>query len=159
METKFQRLINNKFLFRLYLLKSLPMAFIAGIRVKELSDTKGVTTIRYKWLNQNPFRSMYFACQSMAAEMSTALPVIDAIYQSSPAISMLIVKNEATYFKKATGRVDFSCSTGTTVRDAVQKAKASGEGVEITLTSIGTDDSGDKIAEFGFTWSIKVKSR
>lgn len=159
MGTKFQKLVGNKFLFRLYLLKSLPMAYIAGIRVKELSSEKAVTTIRYKWLTQNPFRSMYFACQAMAAEMSTALPVIDAIYESKPAISMLIVRNEAKYFKKVTGRVDFVCTFGKSIAEAVEKTRQSGEGVEISLVSIGTDETGEKVAEFSFTWSIKIKSK
>src|ERR1043165_7481237 len=109
---KFQKLVNSSFLFRLYLLKSLPMAFIAGIRVTELSDERAVTTIRHKWLNQNPFRSMYLACQSMAAEMSTGLLVLNYIYGSSPAVSMLIVRNEAQYFKKAVGKITFTCQEG-----------------------------------------------
>ena len=40
--TKFQKLVNNRFLFRLYLLKSLPMAYIAGIRVIELTKEKAI---------------------------------------------------------------------------------------------------------------------
>src|ERR1700741_4163829 len=104
--SRFRDLVHKKFLFRFFLLKRLPMAYIAGIRVKELSEQRAITVIRYKWLNQNPFRSMYFACQAMAAEMATGLLLIDATYGADPAISMLIVKNEAEYFKKVTGRVE-----------------------------------------------------
>jgi hypothetical protein len=154
---KFQKLVNNSFLFRLYLLRSLPMGFIAGIRVKELSDSKAITTIRFKWLTQNPFRSMYFACQAMAAEMSTGLLVLNCIYGSSPAVSMLIVKNEAVYFKKAVGKITFTCEDGKKIEEIIARTKSTGEGITTDLKSIGIDESGDTVAEFIFTWSVKAK--
>jgi hypothetical protein len=156
--TKFQKLVNNSFLFRIYLLRSLPMGFIAGIRVKELSDSKAVTTIKYGWLTQNPFRSMYFACQAMAAEMSTGLLVMNHTYNSTPSISMLIVKNQAVYFKKAVGKIIFTCNDGPLVVEIISNAKISGEGVTADLKSVGVDESGDIVAEFTFTWSVRAKS-
>jgi hypothetical protein len=156
--TKFQSLVNNSFLFRLYLLKSLPLAYIAGIRVKELSDARAITTVKYGWLTQNPFRSMYFACQSMAAEMSTGLLVMNHTYNSKPSVSMLIIKNHASYFKKAIGKITFTCNDGNHIMDIIAKTKQTGEGITTDLKSIGVDESGDVVAEFIFTWSIKAKS-
>jgi hypothetical protein len=157
-ESKFQKLVNNPFLFRLYLLKKLPLAYIAGIRVEELNAEKAITTVKFSWLTQNPFRSIYFACLAMAAEMSTGLLVINGVFNSIPAVSMLIVKNQAVYNKKAIGKITFICANGKIVNDAVIKAKASGESVEIETTSIGKDEAGDIVAEFIFTWSMKAKS-
>ncbi|CAN5508807.1 DUF4442 domain-containing protein [soil metagenome] len=157
--TKFQKLVNNSFLFRIYLLKSLPMAYIAGIRVKELSDEKAITTVKFGWLTQNPFRSMYFACQAMAAEMSTGLLVMNAIYNSSPAVSMLIVENKAIFHKKAIGKITFTCNDGNHIAEMIAKVKQGGEGISSDLKSIGLDEQGDMVAEFIFTWSLKAKSR
>ncbi len=158
-KTQFQKLVNNKFLFRLYLLKSLPIAFIAGIRVKELTTEKAVTTVKYSWLTQNPFNSMYFACQAMAAEMCTGLLAINGIYKSNPAISMLIIQNKAVYHKKAIGKITFACSDGNAILEAINKAKTSGESILIDAIAKGKDESGDMVAEFIFTWSLKVKSK
>jgi hypothetical protein len=155
--TKFQKLVNNSFLFRVFLLKSLPMAYIAGVRVKELNDQHALTTVRFGWLTQNPFRSMYFACQAMAAEMSTGLLVMNGIYESKPGISMLIVKNEANYFKKAIGKITFTCDDGALISNAIIKTKESGEGVVLELRSRGKDESGEMVSEFIFTWSLKAK--
>ncbi len=157
-DSKFQKLANNSFLFRLYLLKSLPMAFIAGIRVKELTQEKAITTVKFKWLTQNPFRSMYFACEAMAAEMSTGLLVMNAIYKSSPPISMLIIENKASYYKKAVGKITFTCSDGKIISEIINKVKQSGESISADIKSVGVDESGDKVAEFVFTWSLKAKS-
>jgi len=156
-DSKFQKLVNNSFLFRLFLIAKLPMAFIAGIRVYKLSTDKAIVKIKYKWLTQNPFKSMYFACQAMAAEMSTGLLVMNHTYKSSPAFSMLIVKNKAEYYKKAVGKITFTCNDGNHVSKIIEQCKNSSEGVSIDLTSIGIDEAGDKVSEFVFTWSLKAK--
>jgi hypothetical protein len=155
--SKFQKQVNNPFLMRLFLLKSLPMAFFAGIKVQRLNNREAVTLVKYGWLTQNPFRSMYFACQAMAAEMSTGLLVMNGIYGSTPGISMLIIKNEAGYFKKATGLITFICDEGEQIAAAILKAKETGEGVTIPLRSVGKDESGETVSEFIFTWSLKAK--
>ena len=153
----FQKLANSKFLFRLYLLSKLPMAFIAGIRVNSLTDEKAIVKIKYKWLTQNPFKSMYFACQAMAAEMSTGLLVLNYTYKSNPAISMLIVKNDAEYFKKALGKITFTCEDGNKIKNIIQDLKQNAEGRTIELKSIGKDEKGDVVSVFTFTWSLKAK--
>jgi hypothetical protein len=157
--TKFQKLVNNRFLFRLFLFKKLPIAFIAGIRVKELDNFKAITTVSFGWLTQNPFRSMYFACQAMAAEMSTGLLVMNGVYGSNPPVSMLIIKNEAVYFKKAIGKIEFTCNDGDHIMEMITQTKKTGEGVVIQLKSIGKDEKGDVVSEFIFTWSLKAKAK
>lgn len=156
-QTKFQQQITNPLLFKMYLLKKLPMAYIAGLRLPILNEEKAVTKIRYGWLTQNPFKSMYFACLSMAAEMSTGVLVLNGIFESKPAVSMLIVKNQAVYLKKAVGTITFTCSDGKLIAEHVQKAITTGESVTLDTTSIGKDESGDVVAEFIFTWSMRVK--
>lgn len=156
---KFQKLVNNSFLFRLYLLKSLPLAFIAGIKVKELTNVHAIVSVKYKWLTQNPFRSMYFASQAMAAEMSTGLLVMNYTYQAKPSVSMLIIANNATYMKKATGKITFTCYDGNHILESINKSKQSGEGVVIDLKSVGKDEHGDVVSEFIFTWSLKAKDK
>ncbi len=155
---KFQKLVNNPFLFRLYLLRKLPLAYIAGLKVKELTDEKGIVTVKYRWLTQNPFQSMYFACLSMAAEMSTGLLVLNGVYNSNPPVSMLIIRNQAVFHKKAVGNITFICSDGARLIAAIEKAKLSGEGMEIDATSVGKDEEGNIVAEFIFTWSLKAKA-
>ena len=155
--SKFQKFITNNFLFRLYLLKVLPMAFLAGIRVKEFSAEKAILTIRFSWLTQNPFRSIYFACLAMAAEISTGLLVMNGIYKSSPPISMLVIKNQSFFLKKAVGKISFTCMDGQQIAEAIQQAKQNEEGSVIDVKSVGIDEAGDTVAEFIFTWSLKAK--
>ncbi len=155
----FLQLVNHPFKFRLYLLYRLPAAFFSGIKVKEYTLEKCTTSVPYKWLTQNPFRSTYFASLSMAAEMSTGLLALNNVYQRKPAISMLVIKMEAQYFKKATGITFFTCKEGTQIANAVNEAINDAEGKSVTITSTGRNENGELIAEFVFTWSFKVKQK
>lgn len=141
------------------MLSRLPAAFFAGLRVKELSGHKAVVSVRYKWFTQNPFRSMYFAVQSMAAEMSTGLLASGHIYKRNPAISMLVVGIEAKFFKKATDVVSFTCNDGEAILQQIEEAVVTGESRTIKCRSEGTDIAGDVVSEFFITWSFKARTK
>ena len=155
----FFNLINNPVKFRLFFLKKLPAAFFAGLKVREANEQRCVVTVPYKWFTQNPFRSTYFACLSMAAEMSTGALAMAQIYKRQPAVSMLITGNEAKYFKKATGITIFTCVEGEKVKAAIEKAINTGESQTVSLQSTGRNNNNEVVAEFLFTWSFKCKSK
>ncbi len=154
---EFRQTVTNPFKLKLFFLKDLPMAYLAGLRIRHLDFEKGVVTIPFKYINKNPFRSIYFACQAMAAELSTGVLAMMAIYKSKPSVSMLVVGMEATFQKKATGLVTFTCADGQKVFEAVAQSKATGEGRTVVCTSIGVDEAGEKVSEFKITWSFKAK--
>ena len=68
---RFQQLITNPYKFAFFKMGKLPAAFVAGLRVGKFTAEESIILVKHGWLNQNPFQSMYFAVQSMAAEMST----------------------------------------------------------------------------------------
>src|SRR5579871_1287245 len=108
----FQKLVQSHLRFRLYLFSHIPSAFFSGLRIQQIDDNQSVITLPYKWFTRNPFRSTYFACLAMAAEMSTGTLGLMHIYKRTPAVSMLVIKLEANYFKKATGVTTFTCADG-----------------------------------------------
>lgn len=136
----------------------LPLAFFGGVRVKSITDNEVVVTIKHRWMNQNPFKSMFWAAQGMAAEMPTGILVMKAIDDSKRKVSMLVTHQEAQFFKKATGRITFTCTGGEEIRDAIQKSIKTGEGQLIVLTAEGKNKDGVKVSSFQFHWSIRVKS-
>lgn len=144
----------NKFLFF-----KLPSAFICGVRVKEIDENKCVVTVKHRWMNQNPFNSMYFAVQAMAAELTTGALVMKHIQKSEKAISMLVISNKSIFTKKATGRITFACNDGLLVNQAIQKAIETGEGQTFWIKSIGTNENGEQISEMDFEWSIRIKTK
>tara|TARA_X000000950_G_C13671668_1_gene560230 strand:+ start:105 stop:560 length:456 start_codon:yes stop_codon:yes gene_type:complete len=136
----------------------LPLAYFGGVRVKLITDSEVVVTIKHRWMNQNPFKSMFWAAQGMAAEMPTGILVMKAIYDSKRKVSMLVTHQEADFYKKATGRITFICSGGNEIKEAIQKSIKTGEGQMIILTATGFNSDGVEVSKFRFHWSIKVKN-
>lgn len=149
--------MKNTSQYNLYLLKNLPISWIAGVRISKLSDTDCETTVKFGWLNQNPFRSMFWAVQGMAAEFSTGILCADKIRNSGKKISMLVIENSAQFTKKAVGKIEFSCDQGREVDDVIKRAIETGEGQTLILVSEGKDEKGDTVSKFKFVWSFKVK--
>ena len=154
---RFIKLVQHPIKFNLFLLTKLPSAFICGVRVKSISEDKVVVTVPYKWLSQNPFKSTYFACLAMAAELSTGLLSMMNTYQQQPAISMLVTGLEASYFKKATNTTFFTCEDGAAIKNSIEEAIKTGEGVSMKAKSTGRNAAGELVAEFFITWSFKAK--
>lgn len=157
--TAFINLTKHPVKFRMFLFSKLPSAYFSGVRIKSLNESKCEVTVPYKWFSQNPFRSTYFACLAMAAEMSTGVLALMHVYKRSPAVSMLVTKLEANYFKKATGLTTFTCFDGLQISNAIESAITNGDGQTLIAKSIGVNDNGEIVAEFLITWSFKVKTK
>ena len=143
--------------FNQFLFFKLPSAFWCGVRVKSIDEKKCIVSVKHRWINQNPFNSMYFAVQAMAAELSTGALVIAQIKNSGIKIAMLVANNKSSFTKKATGRINFVCNDGDLISDAIQKTIATGEGQTFWMKSIGTNEQGIQVSEMDFEWSIKRK--
>lgn len=141
-----------------FLLLKLPSAYFTGVRLESLSDETAVTRVTHRWINGNPFRSLYFGVQAMAAEIATGVLVLREIHRHGKPVSMLVTRQSAVFVKKAKGTVRFICREGGKVQQAVAEALHSGEGQVIILRAYGTDRAGDTVSEFEFEWSIKSKT-
>lgn len=140
-----------------FLFSKLPSAYFSGVRVKSIDENKCEVTVPFKWFSQNPFRSTYFACLSMAAEMSTGALALGHLYKRKPAVSMLVIKTDGEYFKKAADKTTFTCEDGALIKQMIEEATATGEARTCTARSTGKNESGEIVAEFKITWSFKAK--
>ena len=155
----FIKLVKHPIKFRMFLFSRLPAALFSGLRVKYIDVEKCEVTVPYKWFTKNPFRSTYFACLSMAAEMSTGILAMANVYGRNPSVSMLVLKVNGDYKKKATGMTTFRCEQGLLLKQAVEEAITTKGARAISLTSTGRNEQGEIVAEFVIEWSFKVKSQ
>jgi hypothetical protein len=155
--SSFIRILKNPFKFRYFLFSRLPSALASGVRVREADETRCVVSVPYRWFTRNPFRSTYFACLAMAAEMSTGALAMMHVYRRKPSVATLVTGMEARFLKKATGRTTFVCTDGADILEAIELAQRTGEGQELRVRSVGTNNSGEMVAEFFITWSFKVR--
>ena len=145
--------------FNTYTFFKLPSAWWTGVRVTKLDDTQAEVSVKHRWVNQNPFGSIFWAVQGMAAELSTGALIMMKINASQKNISMLVIKNNASFSKKAKGVITFSCDQGNLIDQALQDAIDTGEGQTLILTSKGIDAFGDEVSSFDFEWSLKLKTK
>ena len=142
----------NKFLFF-----KLPAAWWCGVRLRHMDSKRAEVTVKYRWINQNPFKSMFWAVQGMAAELSTGAMVIDQIRQGGEPVSMLVASNKAVFTKKARGLIRFICEDGYLIREALEHTIQTGEGKTFWMKSVGTNEGGQEVATFHFEWTVKKK--
>ena len=147
----------SSFKINLFLLVNLPSAFFCGVRTKYIDNQQCVVTVKHRWINQNPFKSMYFAVQAMAAELSTGALVLIQIKKVNKNISMLVANSKSNFTKKATGRITFTCNDGYLIEQAIATAIATNLGQTVWMKSVGIDQKGDQVSEFDFEWSVRVK--
>lgn len=137
----------------------LPSAWWCGVRLKYIDEQKAIVSIKHRWINQNPFKSMFWAVQGMAAEFATGTMAINQIKASGHNISMLVLNNTANFSKKATGRITFTCEDGHLIKDAIDKTIATGEGQTVWMKSVGVNEEGIVVSTFKFEWTLKLKSK
>lgn len=143
----------------MFLLRKLPVAFFAGVQLVRLETEEAAVSVSYKWFNKNPFHSVYFAVLLMAGEISTGILCMAYLYKRNPGVSMLLIQNESNFYKKATGKITFTCTDGTLINEAADKAAATGEATTVRCRSVGKNKQQETVAEFYFTWSFKTRKK
>ena len=152
----FRRQVLSPMKLKLFMLQKLPMAWLAGLRLVQLNPESATVTIRFKYLTQNPFRSIYFACLAMAAELASGIQAMMHTQAGGP-VSMLVVGIQGDFIKKAVGLIAFTCPDGPRIAQALAESRTTGEGRTVECTSTGVDEAGDVVAVFRLTWSFRAK--
>ncbi|MCH7784512.1 MAG: DUF4442 domain-containing protein [Bacteroidetes bacterium] len=140
-----------------FLFFKLPAAYFCGVRLKSIDDIICCTSVRHRWINQNPFKSLFWAVQGMAAELSTGALVMSYIKESNHGISMLVANSKATFNKKARGRIIFTCRDGLLIKESINRSIETDEAQTRWMKSEGVDEQGDTVSVFEFEWTVKFK--
>ena len=141
----------------LYTFFNLPSAWWCGVRVKKITRKCCSTKVNLNWINKNPFKSMFWAIQGMAAELSTGVLIMQASKSFKCDISMLVINNKATFRKKARGQIVFSCNNGEAVEKTFTKLFKTNKSQTLWLQAIGVDEEGDIVSTFDFEWTLLRK--
>ena len=158
-QKKFCRKTTNWFLFKAYAIQKLPLAFLTGLKILKLDESKCITRVKHSYLNKNPFRSTFWAALGMAAELSTGAYALLATKRGEESVAVILVGTHAEFVKKATGVTTFTCSNWFEFDKAVALAIETGEPQTATGKSTGSNSDGETIAQFEFTWSFKIRDQ
>jgi hypothetical protein len=100
---------------------------------------------------------MFWAVQGMAAELSSGVLVMQEIQKRGRKISMLVISNQASFLKKGTGKIEFTCQDGNSIAMAIDQTIETGEGQTFWLKSKGVNDENEVVSTFDFEWTVKLK--
>lgn len=146
-------------LFKMGMVKELPMGTIAGLKITELDDEQCKVTVPYKYINKNPFNTTYWAVLGMAAEMASGAMVQMYTHKTTPSVSMFVTGCNGKFIKRALGVTTFVCNDGKLIEAAVKRAVETNTPQTITSDSKGYNKENVLIAEFSFEWSLKARSK
>ena len=141
----------------LYTFFNLPSAWWCGVRVKKISSKHCSTKVNLNLINKNSFKSIFWAIQGMAAELSTGALIMKASKSFKCDISMLVINNKATFTKKAKGQIVFSCDDGEAVDKTFTKLLKTNKSQTLWLQAKGDDKEGDIVSIFDFEWNHLLK--
>ncbi len=155
---QFRRRMVNPILISAFMLAKMPLGLLAGLRIRAVGKDRCETTLPYGWRTTNPFRSIYFAAQSMAAELSIGALAKLAVELAPASVAMLITGLECGFTKKATSLTTFTCEEGAKVFAAVRETVATGEPATVRVETVGRMADGTEVSRFVFTWSFKKRA-
>jgi hypothetical protein len=162
METKnreaYRKLVLSP-VFRLGMMKILPMGSIAGLKITEIDDEHCTVTVPYKYINKNPFNTTYWAVLGMAAEMASGALVQMYTHKLNPSVSMFVTGCDGKFLKRALGVTTFICTEGKLVGDIIQKAIDTNQPQTIHNNVKGYDKDKNLLVEFNFEWSVKARKK
>ncbi len=154
----FQNAAKSGFKFRSLMFFQIPLIWFSGIKVNTFDRIGCSVKLPFTRRTQNPFRSVYFAAQCMAAELSTGLILMAETMETGKKCSMLVTDMKATFIKKADKDVYFTCTPNEIIVNAIKLSIDKNEPVKLILKSEGKMNDGTIVANFEFEWSLKFKS-
>ncbi len=157
-QQKLQKQMLSPFKFGLFKIMKIPLAYLAGIKLNELTPYSAQTSVKYKYLNTNPFKSMYFAVLAMAAELSTGALALFSIAKYDESIAVLVVESKGKFHKKATGKIRFICEDGEAFQTELDKCVCKNTPVTVTSITKGYNSLDQLVCEYEFTWSFRVRT-
>ena len=143
--------------FRAFTVLSMPSAAFVGLRFVRADEEVCVTSIPGGWRSQNPFKTMYWAAQGMAAELATGVVPFAISRTTKRGIRMFVVSTEATFVKRAKGKIVFTCEDIAAARAAIEETLTTGEKIELDLRAVGRDSDGDIVSEWVFKWNFRAR--
>ncbi|MCB9681212.1 MAG: DUF4442 domain-containing protein [Alphaproteobacteria bacterium] len=138
-------------------LAKMPLGVAAGLRVDHIDATSCTVSLPGGWRTQNPFNSMYWAAQGMAAEMATGVHGY-VLTQAAPVpVRMILSGCQGEFTRMCKGRGRFVFEQGALVRSRIEETLATGAALTCDTEVIGYDPGGEQVSRWTFTWAFRAR--
>lgn len=147
----------NGFLYWPYISVKMPLLALSRARIRSLDLQHAVSDLPFALTNRNPFGSMYFAAQLMAAEMACGSLILLHNENHAQNFSPIVKHIDVVFQRAAYGKVTFECHEGLRAARLLERALRTGEREEDVLTVVGTSDKDGEVIRALITWSVRHK--
>jgi acyl-coenzyme A thioesterase PaaI-like protein len=145
---------------RLFALTRIPLIAIMRPTLLAADAESCLVRLPLAWLVKNHLGSLYFGALSIGADIAGGLIVMNLIRARRSPVAFLFKDFHADFHKRAEGATVFACHDGAMLRALLDRAEASGEREEGTVTVVATvpDQLGaEPVATFRLTISMKKR--
>ncbi len=139
-----------------FFFQKIPTLFWWGVKLEKLDSFEATVMLPYNWRTQNPFKSIYFAAQSGAAELASGL-LATMSTEGKVSVSTLVTEVSGSYIKKANQPIYFTCIQGEEIRKVVLETIADKIPKSIQTKVVGTFKDGTIVSSHLITWSFKSR--
>ena len=153
--------LKDTIFLRAYSFAKIPLLYASGITVASIDEESCVMRLPFRRFNRNHLGSMYFGALCIGADAAGGYLAAKRLRELKGAKGSLIFKDfQARFLRRPEGDTFFTCRAGRAIAEAVEKAKETGERVDlpVPVTATVPSISGEEaVAEFVLTLSLKVK--
>jgi acyl-coenzyme A thioesterase PaaI-like protein len=139
----------------------IPVLFFVGPRVEALDEQGCTVKIPLRYATRNHVGSMYFGVLAAGADLAGGLNAFRLIRARHPKMVIVFKDAQMEFLKRADGDVHFRCDDGLLVKEAMERAEATGERVTLPVRITATVPSRygtEPVARFTLGLSMKKKA-
>ncbi|MCR9174316.1 MAG: DUF4442 domain-containing protein [bacterium] len=135
----------------------IPMLWFVRPKVISIDEKECVVKIRLRRRTKNHVRSMYFGAMAVGADLSAGLHTFYFAENDQNRMHFVFKSMDCEFLKRAESDVRFISREGNKIKEAVQKARNSGERQNQEVLVDGVNDQNEVVATFKMVVSVKFK--
>ena len=154
------KMVKATWSLRLFAWTRIPMIAILRPTLLAADAERCVVRFPLSWLSKNHLGSLYFGALCIGADLAGGLIVMNLIRARHSRVAFLFKDFQADFHKRAEGTTVFACHDGRMLGSLLDRAEASGEREEgtVTVTATTPEKLGDEpVATFRLTISMKKR--
>lgn len=137
----------------------MPLLALSRARLVELNLNEATSFLPFALTNRNPFGSMYFAAQLMAAELACGGLVLLHNENHEQNFSPIVKHIDVEFMRAGFGDITYHCSQGVKAARMLERALRTGDRVEEVFEIEGTTKADGVITRVAITWSARHKKK
>lgn len=143
---------------RAFGLTKVPVLGFLWPTVMKIDQNSSVIRLRLGYRSRNHVKSMYFGALCAGADLSAGTLAVKHITDSDRPIGFLFKDINGEFLKRAESDVHFHCNDGKEIYQAVLAAETTGVRQNIPVSVSAKDVSGQEVARFQLTLSMKTEA-